>query len=228
MRSKAASALGRVSRVIPLFPHAPEGQPQGDQGEVLASPLPPSLHLRDGAEVEAAHDEADPRAGARREDAASAPLLEVERESVHARAPMLSLSMLDLPSVADKARERIGGFATVHGGSFLDPLPSGADMMSLVRIIHDHDDDIVVKLLRNIRAALRPRGRLLIAEPMADTPSARAMGHGYFGMYLLAMGSGRPRTAPELHEMLREAGFSASKERRTRTPLTCRVIVAKT
>lgn len=148
-------------------------------------------------------------------------------ESVHVRAPSLNLSMLDLPAVADKARDRIGGFATVHGGSFLEPLPHGADMISLVRIAHDHDDDIVMKLLRNIRAALPPGGRLLIAEPMADTPSAKAMGHGYFGMYLLAMGSGRPRTAPELHDMLAGAGFASSKERRTRTPLTCRVIVAQ-
>jgi demethylspheroidene O-methyltransferase len=43
-----------------------------------------------------------------------------------------------------------------------------------------------------------PGGTLLVAEPMAGAPGRRSMGDAYFGIYLLAMGRGRPRTAREL------------------------------
>jgi demethylspheroidene O-methyltransferase len=148
-------------------------------------------------------------------------------EAVSARSPRLQLSLFDLPQVTDRARTRLGDRAAVVTGSFIsDPLPRGADMVSLVRVLHDHDDSVAQALLEKIRILLPPKGTLLIAEPMADTGGARAMGHGYFGMYLLAMGSGRPRTAREIGDMLRVAGFSSSKEVTTRTPLTCRIIVA--
>jgi demethylspheroidene O-methyltransferase len=61
---------------------------------------------------------------------------------------------------------------------------------------------------------------------MAGTPGAEPVGDAYFGFYLLAMGSGRPRRAEELHAMLRQAGFAASRERATRRPLLTRLIVA--
>ena len=63
-------------------------------------------------------------------------------------------------------------------------------------------------LLTKVHAALPPGGTLLIAEPMAGTPGAEAMGDAYFGLYLWAMGSGRPRTAEAYRAMLRAAGFS--------------------
>jgi demethylspheroidene O-methyltransferase len=148
-------------------------------------------------------------------------------EAVRARWPTLALSLFDLPPVAERARGRLEGGAAIFAGSFIDdPLPGGADMVSLIRVLHDHDDSVAQALLGKIRGILPSKGRLLIAEPMAGTRGAKAMGYGYFGMYLLAMGSGRPRTSQEIREMLRYAGFSSSREVRTRTPLSCRIILA--
>jgi demethylspheroidene O-methyltransferase len=114
-----------------------------------------------------------------------------------------------------------------HGGSFRDdPLPGGADLVTLVRILHDHDDDVVLALLKAIRAALPPGGTLLIAEPMAGTPGAQAMGDAYFGLYLWAMGSGRPRTAAAYAAMLTAAGFRHVRERPTGLPMVTRLLVA--
>jgi demethylspheroidene O-methyltransferase len=147
--------------------------------------------------------------------------------AVAARASHLELGLFDLPAVGSRATRRLGTAATIHGGDFLrDPLPTGYDLISLVRILHDHDDAPALALLRAAHAALPPGGRLLIAEPMADTPGARPAGDAYFGLYLLAMGSGRPRTADEIRAMLRRAGFSRSREHRTALPITVRVIVA--
>jgi demethylspheroidene O-methyltransferase len=67
---------------------------------------------------------------------------------------------------------------------------------------------------------------LLLAEPMAGTPGAEAMGDAYFGFYLLAMGRGRARTAAQLSALLTQAGFSAIRAVPTRIPLQVRMLVA--
>ncbi len=149
------------------------------------------------------------------------------------RHPELRLTLFDLPPVARRARRRfdeagLGDRARVAGGSFLDdPLPDGADVVTLVRIVHDHDDAPAARLLASVRRALPQDGALVLAEPMAGTPGAEPMGGAYFGFYLMAMGQGRPRTAAELRRMLREAGFSTVREARTAIPLLTRVLVAK-
>lgn len=155
-------------------------------------------------------------------------------ERVGRRYPALRLMLLDLPAVADRARARLGAAglearASVHGGSFLsgEPLPQGADLITLLRVIHDHDDAAAMQVLRAVRAALPAGGVLLLAEPMAATPGARAMGDAYFGWYLLAMGQGRPRSAARLTDMLREAGFTAVYQIPTAMPLQTGVLVAR-
>ena len=151
--------------------------------------------------------------------------------AVAARVPRLALGLFDLPAVGDRARALLdaagcGDRVTIVGGDFLrDSIPYGYDLVTLVRVLHDHDDAPALSLLRAIRAALPANGRLLIAEPMAGTRGAEASGDAYFGMYLLAMGSGRPRTSGEIEAMLREAGFRSSRLLRTAMPLTVRVIV---
>lgn len=152
--------------------------------------------------------------------------------AVAARWPHLELWLFDLLPVAEQARVRfertgLSGRVSVHGGDlFRDPLPKGADCCSLVRVIHDHDDDRALAILKAARAALAPDGVLLLAEPMSDTPGARPIGEAYFGFYLLAMGSGRPRAPKELMAMLGEAGFRRSRLVPTRRPLLTRLIVA--
>jgi demethylspheroidene O-methyltransferase len=146
--------------------------------------------------------------------------------------PKLELSMFDLPAVAALAKAALATGSVrsrvdVFGGDFFrDPLPRGADVMSLVRILHDHDDEDAMVLLRNIHAALPAGGTLLIAEPLAATAGGEVMGDAYFGMYLLAMGSGRPRTPAEVQNMLRAAGFKSSRLLRTARPMLVRVIAA--
>jgi demethylspheroidene O-methyltransferase len=95
-----------------------------------------------------------------------------------------------------------------------------------VRVLHDHDDDSVLAILRAARRALPPDGVLLIAEPMSETRGAEPMGAAYFGFYLLAMGSGRPRTPDALSSLLRQAGFDQIRQLRTRRPLLAQVITA--
>ncbi|WP_198970806.1 methyltransferase [Xylophilus sp. ASV27] len=154
--------------------------------------------------------------------------------SAAARAPSLRLMLFDLPAVAERARARcaaagLGARLRIEGGSFLtDPLPKGADIATLVRVIHDHDDAAAMRILDAVRQALSPGGTLLLAEPMAHTPGAESMGDAYFGFYLLAMGKGKPRSAATLQAMLHSAGFQEVRQVPTRMPLQVGLIVART
>jgi demethylspheroidene O-methyltransferase len=93
-------------------------------------------------------------------------------------------------------------------------------------VLHDHDDDAALSLLRNIRRILPNDGALVIAEPMSGTPGAEPIGDAYFGFYLLAMRSGRPRTAEQIESLLIRAGFARSRRIASSTPLMVRMIAA--
>jgi demethylspheroidene O-methyltransferase len=149
--------------------------------------------------------------------------------AVAAAAPTLKFGIFDLPAVIEGAKLRLapGSKVEFHSGSFkTDAVPGGYDLITLSRILHDHDDDVVTALLVKIHAALSPGGRLLIIEPMAQTPHAPRMGDAYFGLYLWAMGSGQPRSIDTLQTMLRNAGFSQSKEVKTAQPIITRALVS--
>ncbi|MEL6542475.1 MAG: methyltransferase [Pseudomonadota bacterium] len=146
--------------------------------------------------------------------------------------PRLKVGVFDLPEVAQSAREPLEqdlGFERVscHPGNFFeDAIPQGFDMVSLVRILHDHDDEPAAALLRNIRQSLTPGQRLLIAEPMARIPGAEPMGEAFFGFYLWAMGSGRARSPQEIRAMLKDAGFSKSRLIAGPQPVIASLVVA--
>lgn len=147
--------------------------------------------------------------------------------AVGARWPHLALRLFDLPAVATRARQHLPR-ATLFEGDFLaDPLPEGADLITLIRILHDHDDDGVARILGAARAALAPGGRLLIAEPMSAAPGRDRVGGAYFSLYLLAMGRGQARTPSLLTTRLKDAGFRSVKMLRVRTPALLRILVAE-
>lgn len=146
--------------------------------------------------------------------------------------PHLNLGLFDLPEVVETGGQMLGEAVGAHrvtahpGNFFSDSIPQGYDMVSLIRILHDHDDAPAKALLANIRASLTPGARLLIAEPMARIPGAEPMGEAFFGLYLWAMGSGRPRSPAEIVAMLRAAGFSRAHSVATAQPVNASVIIA--
>ncbi len=136
------------------------------------------------------------------------------------RHPRLRLMLFDLPAVAERARARfarsgLAARADSWGGDFLcDPLPRGADVISLVRVAFDYPDPVVLALLRAV-------------EPMAAAGGPHAVGGAYFAWYLLAMGKGRARTAAELAALATAAGFNDVRPRATRAPLLVAVLTAR-
>jgi demethylspheroidene O-methyltransferase len=148
-------------------------------------------------------------------------------------ATHLKLKLFDLPQVAALAQDNFNQKALADrieafGGDFLkDALPAGADLVTLVRVAHDHPDAHVNIILRAIFKALPSGGTLLLTEPMAQASHEAPLGDAYFHFYLLAMGSGRLRTVKELGDMILEAGFDTVDVLANAMPLQTRILVAK-
>jgi demethylspheroidene O-methyltransferase len=144
----------------------------------------------------------------------------------------LQLALFDLPAVAARASVRLeeaGLLARtdIYGGDFLnDALPEGADVATLIRIVHDHDDASALKLLRNVRKALAPGATLLIIEGMSAIKGAEPL-DAYYGFYTLAMGRGAPRRVEEIEALLREAGFGKFRLLRNALPALTSILAAK-
>ena len=67
----------------------------------------------------------------------------------------------------------------------------------------------------------------MIAEQLADTRGAETIGDTYFGLYLLAMGRGRPRNPAEIGVLLSRSGFGEPREIPVPLPLQGRILVAR-
>ena len=154
-------------------------------------------------------------------------------ERVAPQAPHARLALFDLPPVAAEAATRLARAGlepriSTHGGDFTAaPLPAGHDLITLVRVVYDHEDEKVLALLKACRAALGPEGALLVAEPMAGQGSDARIADSYFNFYLLAMGSGRTRSPEEHAALLRRAGFTRIREARSDMPVLTRMVLAK-
>lgn len=150
------------------------------------------------------------------------------------RRRRLTGAVLDLAPVAALARQRIAAAGLEHrlkaiGGDARDPGDARKagrfEVVSLVRVLHDHNDEDALAFLRAARAALAPGGRLIVAEPMRGHPSDPRISDAYFGPYLLAMGQGRLREPAEIARLAARSGFALSHEALTRRPFLTRVLI---
>lgn len=144
---------------------------------------------------------------------------------IRAAHPGIRTHVFDLPGV--RTAGDCEPMERTEGDFFRDPLPLGFKTVSLVRVLYDHPDDWVLRLLEKVRSYLAPqRGRLIVAEPMSSDGRANPMAEAYFGFYLLAMRGGRPRSQSELAGLLQQAGFTQVQARPTPLPMQCSVIEA--
>ena len=78
------------------------------------------------------------------------------------------------------------------------------------RIIYNYPDDVAVEILRNVRAALRPDGRVLLLEPVRRQGNAFQLGH-LMDLKMLVLGQGRVRNRHELRALFERAGLRLTR-----------------
>lgn len=151
----------------------------------------------------------------------------------HSKAACAKLGVFDLPAVISSARAPLSGLLAagqVDGfpGSFKDDsLPKGFDVITLIRVLYDHDDDTVGSLLTKIHAALPSGGQLVVSEPMRGEDKPERAGDIYFALYCRAMKTGQARKPSAIATMLIKAGFAEPKLLRSRRPFVTSVMVTE-
>jgi hypothetical protein len=120
--------------------------------------------------------------------------------------------VFDLPRVVEGTQRAIAADGLTErceavGGNFFESVPAGADAYVLKQVIHDWDDAPAVAILRNVRQAIKPEGRLLLLEvviPPGNEPSLSKLSD--LGMLVVA--GGRERTEIEYRALFAAAGFT--------------------
>lgn len=128
--------------------------------------------------------------------------------------------LVELPDAIEKARARLA--ASGHAdriefaaASFFDPgaIPSGADVYTLSRVLHNWNDDAAVRILRHVREAAPPQARLFVFEYLvADTSDAEVASDAgsalnAIDLLMLVMLEGYERSAEQYRALLARAGF---------------------
>jgi SAM-dependent methyltransferase len=98
----------------------------------------------------------------------------------------------------------------IVGGDFFEQAPSGGDVYTLCRIIHDWDDERSIVILRNCAQALAPGGRIAVIEQaLPDGPGAGRA--ALLDMTMLIMTGGHERTADEFARLFSAAGLRLTR-----------------
>jgi 2-polyprenyl-3-methyl-5-hydroxy-6-metoxy-1,4-benzoquinol methylase len=138
--------------------------------------------------------------------------------------PQLTGVLFDLPSVIAAAREQIAASdiaprcQLVAGDVFqAREIPQRADAYIMRQIIKDWHDEAVVQILSNCRQAMRPGGKILVAEQVI-LPGQRMQPAKLIDLQLMVVLSGQERTEAEYRALFEKAGLTLARIVPTHSP----------
>jgi len=143
-------------------------------------------------------------------------------------APRARGVLVDLAHVTEVARKTFTerGLAErteVVTGNMFESLPAGGDAYVLKWILHDWDDAACVAILKNVRAAIGPEGRLLIVDRVLPerAEASLAMRTAMMADLLMLIHlTGRERTEREFRTLLEASAFGLQRVVPTGTQLS--------
>ena len=106
------------------------------------------------------------------------------------------------------------------GGGFFNGVPTGEDAYTLKSIIHDHEDEPAVAILRICRHAMAADATLLLIERIVGPPNEDPRTK-FSDLNMLVVPAGKERTLDEWDALITRAGFRLA----TATPSTSRLAV---
>lgn len=131
---------------------------------------------------------------------------------LHANPQMRGI-LLDLEHVVDHARrtladEGLTERTEVVAGDFFVSVPSGGDVYLLASVLHNWDDEDALKILRNVREAMNPGGRVLILEVVLPDTEEPHLGMDVDLRMLAIFNGGTERSRDEYAALLDRAGLA--------------------
>jgi 2,7-dihydroxy-5-methyl-1-naphthoate 7-O-methyltransferase len=114
--------------------------------------------------------------------------------------------LVDLPATVARAGEAfqdagVADRVTMVGQSFFDPLPAGADLYLLRKVLNDWPDEETEAILRRCAEAARPGGRVIVIGGVAADEAPRRLEID------MVMVGGRTNTLSEFRQLAQRAGL---------------------
>jgi SAM-dependent methyltransferase len=129
--------------------------------------------------------------------------------------PGVRVTALDWPKVLEVARSHAAEmgvadrYSTIAGDAFSVDLGGPYDLILLTNLLHHFNPERCTFLLKRLRAALRPGGRLVTLEFVPNEDRISPPMSATFPLVMLATtAAGDAYTFSELQQMLRDAGFA--------------------
>lgn len=111
-----------------------------------------------------------------------------------------------VPAVAAAAGVE-GRCDSVPGNFFAESVPPGADAYILKNVAHDCTDDDTSAILRNIRDAMLPTGRVIVIERMVSAPNGNRVST-FSDLNMLVATGGKERTTAQWEELFAASGLA--------------------
>ncbi|MWA02665.1 hydroxyneurosporene methyltransferase [Actinomadura sp. LD22] len=132
--------------------------------------------------------------------------------TVMAAHPQIHGTLLDLEHVVERAeptfRDRgLADRCTFAPGDYFAQVPAGADVYVLSNIVHNLDRADAVRLLRNVRAAMREDSRVLALDILLPDDGRAHFGFDLNIRMMALFPGGEERDRGEYEAVLREAGL---------------------
>ena len=133
--------------------------------------------------------------------------------------PSMRGVLFDLPHVIESAKQNstVGHRCDYATGDFFISVPTGGDAYMMKHIIHDWDDERAITILKNIKKAMNPGGRVLIVESVIADGNGQDFGK-LLDIEMLVAPGGKERTAAEYEELYRRAGLRLTRIVPTKSP----------
>ncbi len=103
-------------------------------------------------------------------------------------------------------------------GDFFVNVPADGDVYFLKHIIHDWDDEKAIKILKNCRKAIKPSGKLLLAENIIFSGNDRSYAK-WLDLHMLVLLNSYERTEEDYAKLFKKSGFKLVRIIRTETQI---------
>lgn len=125
-------------------------------------------------------------------------------------------TLFELPEVAAEAKRDLDeeGFldrCDVVGGDFFVEVPGGCDLYLMLAVVHDWNDEPAAAILRNIRRAMPPHGKVVVVESVLLDDPYFSFAKATDLLMLVLTGSGRERSEEQFKTLFDAAGFATSR-----------------
>jgi hypothetical protein len=133
--------------------------------------------------------------------------------AIVAAHPGVRGTLFDLPEGVDAAKRGEGGplpGVTFTAGDVFESVPEGADAYLFRHLLHDYDDEDCLRMLKNVRRAMKPTSRVLVLEKTVPTDDTPGPGR-WLDLHVMLLTGGRERTVPQYQALFDRAGLKLAR-----------------